>query len=211
MSDLYCHVLAYSPLAVDGQPQALPQRTARVSNLHVLTRAELAALGWLPAVLEHAELPDADYRHAAQPSYELIEQPDGPAVRCVYTAVLMAPEELARTRRAAANADRDSDLAAGAPYAGHRIALDDASRADLSGMAATALAASTGFAPWPASYQQGWITMDNSRIPLPTPGDGLALAAAAGDYYASAVQRARDRKDAAVAQPQALRAGQGVR
>lgn len=93
-------------------------------------------------------------------------------------------------------------LRAGAP-ASHdlHLALDDGSRADLTAMAATAVAAASGTVPWPESYARGWITVENVRIPLATPADGLALAAAAGTYYAAIVQHRRDLKDAALAAP----------
>lgn len=85
-----------------------------------------------------------------------------------------------------------------------RIAMDDASRADLTGMATTAVAAASGSLPWPASYAQGWITKENIRIPMATPADGLLLAAQVGDYYACIRQNGRDLKDAALtAQDQA--------
>lgn len=101
--------------------------------------------------------------------------------------------------KAAIELHRAAMLAAGYPVSGLHVALDDASRADLTGMSSTALAALSGVAQWPASYAEGWITTSNVRIPLPTPADGLALAAAAGDWYARIVQRARTLKDAALA------------
>lgn len=91
-------------------------------------------------------------------------------------------------------------LGAGAPTShGLRIALDDASRSDLTAMAATATAAASGAVAWPESYSRGWISIENVRIPLPTPIDGLTLAASAGDYYAAIVQHRRDLKDASLA------------
>lgn len=129
---------------------------------------------------------------------EVVEQgPDGWVVRDK-TAAELAAEEDARRRELAAqvNAERDRRLASGAPYAGRRIEVTDKGRADMGGMAVTAVAASAGALPWPESYAQGWITSDNSRLPLPTPADGLALAAAVGDWYAATVQHARSLKDA---------------
>lgn len=79
------------------------------------------------------------------------------------------------------------------------VALTDASRADVGGMATTAMAAIGGAVPWPTSYSRGWITVENVRIPMPTPADGLSLAAQVGDYYASVVQNGRDLKDAVLA------------
>lgn len=98
------------------------------------------------------------------------------------------------------NATAAALLAAGAPVAGGlHVALDDGSRADLTAMAATATAASAGSVSWPESYSRGWIAIENTRIPLPTPADGLALAAAVGNYYAGLIQYRRDLKDAALA------------
>ncbi|KAA5602611.1 hypothetical protein F1188_20490 [Roseospira marina] len=94
-------------------------------------------------------------------------------------------------------------LAAGYPVrqarASLHVAVHDAGRADLGGMAITALAAHAGSVAWPAAYAQGWISTENIRIPLPDPGDGLALAAGVGGWYAAVVQHARDLKDAALA------------
>lgn len=82
---------------------------------------------------------------------------------------------------------------------GLHIPLDDASRADLSGMATTALATIGGALPWPDEYAQGWITIENVRIPMATAQDGLALAALAGAHYAAVVQLARTIKDQVIA------------
>ncbi len=93
-------------------------------------------------------------------------------------------------------------LGAGAPVSsGLHLALDDGSRADLTAMAATAVAVASGTVPWPETYARGWITVENVRIPLATPADGLTLATAAGTYYAAIVQHRRDLKDAALAAP----------
>lgn len=94
-------------------------------------------------------------------------------------------------------------LATGAPVvvgeSTLHVALDDGSRADLTAMAATAIAASGEAIPWPASYQAGWIAIENVRIPLPTPSHGLGLAAGVGDRYAQIRQHGRDLKDAVIA------------
>lgn len=108
------------------------------------------------------------------------------------------------TRRAslttAINAHVTSLLAAGAPIpVGEttlHVAIDDGSRADMGGMALTASLAKSGAAPWPDDYSRGWITIENIRIPLPTPDDGIALAYPVGLYYAAVRQRGRDLKDA---------------
>jgi hypothetical protein len=109
-------------------------------------------------------------------------------------------DDLRAATVAAINAAADVLITAGAPVAGGlHIALDDGSRADLTAMAATAMAASANAFPWPESYSRGWITIENVRILLATPADGLTLAASAGDYYAAIVQHRRDLKDAALA------------
>lgn len=91
-------------------------------------------------------------------------------------------------------------LAAGAPVAdSQHVALDTDSRADLTAMAATATAAAGGAVSWPDSYSRGWISIENTRIPLATPAAGLTLAASVGDHYAAIVQHRRDLKDAALA------------
>lgn len=104
------------------------------------------------------------------------------------------------SKRAAIAREMADCLALGAPVPGGlHVALDDAARADMAAMATTALAAAAGSVPWPASYVAGWIAMENTRIPLTTPADGLALAAAVGDHYARIRQHGRDLKDAALA------------
>lgn len=93
----------------------------------------------------------------------------------------------------------DALLVAGAPLADDQhIALDTDSRADLTAMAATATAAASGAVSWPDSYSRGWISIENTRIPLAAPADGLALASAVGNYYAAIVQHRRDLKDVAL-------------
>ena len=101
------------------------------------------------------------------------------------------------------NRRMDRLLAAGAPVAagGDTLHIDmtDGSRADLTAMGATAIAAASEALPWPESYQTGWITKENIRIPLATPADGLILAAGVGDHYAQIRQNGRDLKDAVLA------------
>lgn len=62
-------------------------------------------------------------------------------------------------------------------------------------MTMPALAAISGALPWPEDYAQGWISIENVRIPMPSPQDGLTIAARAGARYASIVQAVRDIKD----------------
>jgi hypothetical protein len=112
-------------------------------------------------------------------------------------------EDLRAAKIEAVEAKMDAIFAAGAPVTVGvdtlHVALTDGSRADLTAMATTAVAASTGAVPWPESYQTGWIAMENVRIALATPADGLGLAAGVGDYYAQVRQNGRDLKDAALA------------
>lgn len=79
---------------------------------------------------------------------------------------------------------------------GKYIQINDGSRANLSGMALTAVMVQMNLTTWPEGYSRGWVTEDGSRIPLPTPEDGLALATAAGAYYADAVQADQDLENA---------------
>lgn len=93
----------------------------------------------------------------------------------------------------------DAVMEVGAPYAGKRIQVTNGSRADLAGLATTALAALSGAVKWPGSYAAGWIAIDNTRILMPDPADGIALASVSGDWYAKVRQHARDLKNAALA------------
>ena len=108
--------------------------------------------------------------------------------------------QLRAAKLAAIAATADTLLAAGAPVdGGLHVALDDRSSADLMVMASTETAASAGTVSWPESYSRGWIAIENMRIPLATPADGLALAASVGEWYAAVVQHRRDLKDAVLA------------
>ncbi len=109
------------------------------------------------------------------------------------------------------NTERDRRLRVGAPYAGRRIDVSDKGRADLGGMSIAALLAQSGAVPWSDGYALGWITMDNSRVALPSPADGLTLAAAVGDWYGRVIQHARTLKDAvlATADPLAVDVSEG--
>lgn len=112
-------------------------------------------------------------------------------------------EAAAAFKIAAIDRKRDEILKAGKLYAGLHVALldkngTDGPRADLSGMATYAMGVLLGLPglSWPEDYQTGWIAVENERIPLPTPQDGLALAQACGEFFAAVVQCARDKKDA---------------
>jgi hypothetical protein len=108
--------------------------------------------------------------------------------------------DLKSSRIAAVDAKADVLLSTGYPHASDQhISLTDGSRTDLGAMATTAALAVAGTVPWPESYQQGWITIENTRIPLPTPADGIALAAPVGAYYAGIRQNGRSLKDTILA------------
>lgn len=174
------------PLVIDGE--TVLTKVQYPSNwLKLATPDDLAAIGAVPK--------------PAPAEGEVVEQgPDGWVVRDKTAEEVAADDDAARRSLAAqVNAERDRRLSEGAPYAGRLIDVGDKGRADLSGMAVTAVAANAGALPWPESYALGWITSDNTRLPLPTPADGLSLAAAVGDWYARTVQHARTLKDAALA------------
>ncbi|TWA76862.1 uncharacterized protein DUF4376 [Azospirillum brasilense] len=115
-------------------------------------------------------------------------------------------DERRATVAAAVDALRDQHMAEGAEHGGKRFALDGTSRTDLGGMATTGALVLMGALDWPADYATGWIALDNTRLPLPTPQDGIALAAAVAGRYAALVQAARTIKDAVLAsdEPEAI-------
>lgn len=129
------------------------------------------------------------------------------AVEMARTTGIWSPVPTEEERLGAARAAKldeietraSSLLSEGWPTGGLHIGISDGDRTNLGGMATTALAASSGALPWPPSYALGWISAENIRVPLPTPGDGLALAAGASAYYAEIVQHRRDLKDALAA------------
>ena len=159
------------------------------------------------AVLTDDGVIDVVYLHRPD-AVEAVEAPDEVFAGWTHDGVdWTAPAEpepslddLRTAKVAAITAAADARLTAGAPVSGGlHVALDDGSRADLTAMATTATAAASGAVPWPESYSRGWITIENVRIPLDTPSDGLALAASVGDFYAAVIQNRRDLKDAALA------------
>lgn len=81
------------------------------------------------------------------------------------------------------------------------VSVSDGSRADIGSMAtnATATIMTNGLVPWLDAYVLGWISIENVRIPLHTPQDGLAFASAVAAFYADARQRGRTLKDACLA------------
>lgn len=83
--------------------------------------------------------------------------------------------ELQATRTAAARAEFDARVAAGMPWQGRVLQIDDVSRANLSG---AALRAERGTLPEPFY----WTMADNSDLALDAAGM-LAMAEAAMDHY----------------------------
>jgi hypothetical protein len=153
--------------------------------------------GWTRLPLIEPLPPPAGYRAVPRPESEWLVGEDGVAITCDLVAIPMEERRLAVVRTV--NAERNRRLAEGAPYAGKLIDVSDKGRADLAGMSLAALLAAADPAVWTGGYSTGWITQDNSRIELPTPADGLALAAAVGYWYGGVVQHARNLKDAALA------------
>lgn len=96
----------------------------------------------------------------------------------------------------------DSKLETGYPVPGTSlfIAYDSDTRTDMSGMTLQSILATLG-SPWPEGYRQGFIALNNERVPLPTPQDGQRLAEGYGNYYAGVKQHARSVKDALLALP----------
>ncbi|WEK50307.1 MAG: hypothetical protein P0Y66_22135 [Candidatus Kaistia colombiensis] len=159
-------------------------RTAVISG-GIVANVVLAGAGWTPpegstaVASETAEIGDLY-------SGGVFSKPPVPAPTL---------DEVRAAKLDAIGAQISVRLAAGAPIGGLHIALDDGSRADMTAMGTTAIGAASSAIPWPASYALGWITIENVRIPLPGPADGLGLAATVGDHYAQLRQHGRDLKD----------------
>ncbi len=152
-----------------------------------------------------AAIPLLDTRPADTPTHRHQQKPQADwaitatAVVVSYEAVEIPLADRRQAAVRAINTERDRRLSLGAPYAGKLIDVSDRGRADLGGMVSAAVLAAAGTIPWAASYADGWITMDNTRLALPTPGDGVELAATVGEWYGRIVQYARSLKDAALA------------
>lgn len=85
---------------------------------------------------------------------------------------------------------------AGAPYMGKIIDFHTEKEWNrILAMTVSAYMATSGFLPWPEEYQLGWITRDNSRIPLPLPTDGMSLASRVIDWENQITNNARNLKD----------------
>lgn len=152
-------------------------------------------------LFEMVEAFDAS-KHRQADTYTDYPEPELGRVRRVYDVVPIPAAELldaaCKATVRAIDDERDRRLSAGAPYAGRLIDVSDRSRANLSGMAVAAMAAQAGHIPWSEAYAAGWIAVDNTRVALPTPADGLALAASVGDWCGRTIQHARTLKDIAL-------------
>ena len=169
---------------------------ARIDNSAVVEIANLPD-GILPKDAFHADL--ASSFVACNDTVQQGWTYDG-KVFSAPSAPLLSLADQKTARITEVDAKVSAILAAGAPTSGGlHIALDDSSRADMGSMATTAIAASSGAVTWPDSYKEGWISIENTRIPLAAPSDGLTLAASVGDYYARVRQNGRNLKDAIVA------------
>lgn len=117
-----------------------------------------------------------------------------------WTPPPLTADDLRDQKLAAVGSVYAAKIAAGMPYAGQTVALDDASQIRFTAMGATALGVIGGALPaWPDEYSLGWIADSNDRIPLPTAEDGLKLASAAGAYTGALIQHGRDLKSAVLA------------
>lgn len=106
--------------------------------------------------------------------------------------------ELRRTVRDEVQTKRDGIMASGAPYGGKRVEVDDASRSNLNSVVLAALLAAQGLSPWPPEVQ-GWIAIDNTLIPLPTPTDAIQMGLTVMQWHASLIVFGRALKDAVLA------------
>lgn len=160
---------------------------------------EAACPGWtfLP-VRDQSDFDRSKVRATRRPIADWLIHPDHAEVS--YEVVNLPQLETRAAKVRAIDAERDRRLALGALHGGKRISMSDVSRTDLGSMATTAGLVLAGSLPtWPDVYVRGWIALDNSRLPLPTPADGTALAASVTLAYSALVQHARDLKDAALA------------
>lgn len=163
------------------------RRYAVIGSDLVVSNVVLAPFGWLPGLGETAVVSEA-----ANPG-DMYDPVQG---------VFLAPpgrlEALRAQVRDEVQTRRDSIMAAGAPYGGQRVEVDDASRANLNSVVTAAILAQMGAAPWPEAVQ-GWISLDNTIIPLPTPGDAITMGLTVLQWQAGLIQFGRALKDAVLA------------
>lgn len=185
------------PLTLQQVREALPNTCLG----ELPTPDQLAPLGFVQV------MPTAKPERPGMAITEGRPELDGDGVwRQTWIETPLAADELAAAFEAARvltvagiNADRDTLLAIGAPFGGKRIEVTDKGRADLAGLTLAAILAQTDPSAWSAGYAAGWIAMDNTRIPLPAPADGIALSTGVAAWYAGVIQTARTAKDAALA------------
>lgn len=167
-----------------------------------ITDADLISWGLLP--FEDADAPSFDPR-----TERLVSgiSRDGDTAKRTWTVESLTTEEQAdrfefevSEKVRAVDAILAETLSVGYETgAGLHVAVGDGDRANMVAMATAAIAAMSGAVSWAPSYQAGWISIENIRIPLATPQDGLGLAAAVSEWYATQRQHARDLKDAILA------------
>ncbi|KQT52275.1 hypothetical protein ASG54_17875 [Aureimonas sp. Leaf460] len=118
-----------------------------------------------------------------------------------YQVATLPVQEVGARKLAAIDQERNGILSAGYPVPGTSLHIDmsDGTRADLGAVAVTALVVKAGALAWPEGYAHGWITMENERLPLPTPDDGIGLAYGVGAFYSVVVQHGRTLKDSVLA------------
>lgn len=166
---------------------------------HVCDQAVVDVDGNVTAVINN--VPDAVYSAWMDPVvvHDVTLPTPWPGNGYTYADGVFTPMPITDDARAPVNAAIDAYgqaiLDGGCLISGLHIALDDTARIDLTAMGATAMAASSGALPWPESYQQGWITTENIRIPLDTPAEALAMTVQVGIFYAGIKQNIRDLKD----------------
>ncbi|MBP2302511.1 DUF4376 domain-containing protein [Azospirillum picis] len=208
----YCKI-NLETLVVIGGPEDLPAALVGLLPESLVDLGwtdptlELIGYGYWPVTEEAVALPSAlTHQIVADPDRAPLVDTEAKLVTLPRKVVPLPDEVLAANldaRRAAKvdaiNAERDRRLALGVEHGGKTFGTDVQTRTDLGGMATTAALVLAGALTWPDSYAQGWIASDNSRLPLPTPQDGVALAAAVAGTYSAIVQHARDVKDAALA------------
>lgn len=165
---------------------------------YTIKEFEVACPGWNFLPVRYTEHDRAKVSAIPKPISEWLIHPDHAEVTYEVTDLPKTETRAAKIR--AIDAERDRRLALGALHMGKRFAMTDSSRTDLGGMATTAGLVLSGVLPaWPVAYAEGWIAIDNTRLPLPGPAEGIALAATVALAYSELVQHARNLKDIALA------------
>lgn len=167
------------------------------------SKPEIWAIQW------NGDVGHIEYRDSARAN-EVIpndDRPNAEAFLAPYLALWQAAhntataepvltfEQRRAVKVAAARAQFEAKVAAGWPFEGLHVEINDGSRANLGGLALTAFLASQEVTTWPADYGRGWVSIEGARIPL-TPETAIPFAAGAGAYYSALVQHEQDLEDA---------------